>query len=868
MANKKKTKKRLSRRMRKTIRITSAVILLLSAIGVALIPQSKKTSAADQPRVTVKDEDSSIPVITASDKIYTTGDGMFQFAYVNKGSGGDKVAVIVGYDYERSLDGGQLTIPDSFDAYVKYTHAQGTTAGYAAVGKSENVLYYPIYVDRETGRTDPETGELIVDENGNPETERVIDSYRPCLYSDIDEWYYDSEKGGAKRDVKDFYYTTNGTDYQPTTDEAYQWIHEATVAYISSQHVVKSADETTWELDPTPNTGIFSQASNIKNLSVGRNLLGIGNYAFYNCASLQGITLADGINTIGNSAFANCVNLKAVDIPANSAITAIGDHAFYNNRSLESFTVPVAVRKIGDSAFENCAAIKDIDMSAGGQNVLLDTLGDDVFKGCTTLESLSFPDTFNQDIEAGWLEGDSSLKYVKIPNAIMNVVPSADFGLDDLLAQLPEEFYFEGPDSSNIHTTSRDNSFSFKYLDQEIYEKVIDNNGKLVYQVDNNNELIYFSMEPTVSEVDIPDAIGPYHVTKIGTGSFTDNPNLTKITIPSSITEIEGNAFKGCYNLKDVIFEEPINLSYIGDGAFDTQVVDSSVTLPATPELTFTGVAEKGSAPFDYAMDPNHKINRGSQQTTYIKFYTGWPSNLTVQYNPEDNAAELIDYPHLEELAGYTADDYPYITPEMAAAASSAKAAYDSGASLTEDQRNIINSALNIDIPNGVETIKDGIFSGKDEAGNVIGSPNTDIKTITTENLKKIEPYAFAGCTELIGAYVNGDTTSIGDFAFQDDEKLADVDITSSLQSLGTAPFASCTSLSDVDFKGSSNFVCSDAAIYEYDANKKKSTLIEVLKAKGLTYGSGAMNSAELGEVSNIYPYAFYDCDGVISADL
>ena len=39
----------------------------------------------------------------------------------------------------------------------------------------------------------------------------------------------------------------------------------------------------------------------------------------------------------------------------------------------------------------------------------------------------------------------------------------------------------------------------------------------------------------------------------------------------------------------------------------------------------------------------------------------------------------------------------------MAAAASSAKAAYDSGATLTEDQRNIINSALNIDIPNGVD---------------------------------------------------------------------------------------------------------------------------------------------------------------------
>ncbi len=879
MSNTQKKKRKLSTRMKKAIRRTLGGILLTTALVIAFIPERAMEAADDDNNVTLSPTDSSIPVIKTTDTIYTTGDGMFQFAYVEKGSGGDKVAVIAGYDYERSLDQGMLTIPDTVDAYVKYTHAQGTSGGYVAVGKSGNILYYPIY---KTVIEQEPTGDL--DEEGNPIMQdkevQVIDRYDPCLYSTYDQWYYNED--GSKRDPKEFYFNVNENsqintepEYMATTEEIYQRIQNATVAYISSQHVIKQDDK--WILDDTPNVGIFSKATNITTLKTGKNLLGIGDYAFYECASLQGIELGDGANTIGNYAFAKCVNLKYANFPTNSSIKKIGEYAFYNCRSLEKFTMPVAVTHIGNSAFEGCAGMTELDLNANGQQVLLEKVGRNVFKNCTSLECLIFPEYYSQDFDISWIAGDTSLKYVRIPNANMKLVAENGFTFEDLMKQLPEEFYFEGPDESEIHKISKTNSYAFKYLNEEIYEKVINakgsaGTGQSVFRVNNFNELIYFYMDDGVVQIDIPGVIGPYKITVIGSDSFQANHKLTKITIPSTITEIEENAFKGCHKLKDVIFAEPISLTTIGEGAFDTQVIDpilDTCTLAKEPVLTFTAPAEEGSAPFDYAMNSSNNINTGTQELTYITFYTGWPSNLTIQYNPDKGTNELVDYPKLDELKlNYTAAKYPYITPENEEAAKSAADAYARGDSLSQDQLDVLNSALNIVLPTGVESIKDGLFSGLDAEGkDVVGeTANDKIQTITTNGLDSIDPYTFAGCTDLIGVYVNGDTTKIGDYTFLNCEDLTDVDILSTLEEYGIRPFMGCKQLSHVEFGNNPNYTCEQAVVYGTSGGAKNS-LLEVLQSRGLSYGTGTLTKQELAGITAVAEEAAKDCDGILSAD-
>ena len=414
-------------------------------------------------------------------------------------------------------------------------------------------------------------------------------------------------------------------------------------------------------------------------------------------------------------------------------------------------------------------------------------------------------------------------------------------------------------------------------MDEEIYEKVITDDSTLpkkqiVYQVNNNNELIYFHMDEGIAEVAIPGAIGPYRITSIGSNSFQRNHYLTKITIPSSITTIENDAFKGCHNLTDVMFETPISLSYIGEGAFDTQVVDpilDECELASKPELTFTADAVEGCLPFEYAMNPSSNINTGSQEQTYITFYTGWPSNLTVQYNPETGKSELVDYPKMSDLSNYTEEDYPYITPAYAQAAASASLAYTNGDTLTEDQKDILNAALNPVIPSGVESIKEGIFSNLNTEGEAIdpaGAANQDILSVTMSGVETIDPYTFAGCENLVGAYINDGCTKLGDYAFKGCKSLNDVDILSDLQEFGRVPFLSCDALSHVEFGSKPNYTCENAVVYS-TANGEKVSLLEVLKARGVSLGSGTLTADELAGISSIAPEAVADCDGIVTAD-
>lgn len=911
-----KKKRRLSKRFKRTIGITFASLFLLSAIIVALLPQRDVSAYSSTSEVFLEDSENSVPIIQNTDVIYTTGDGLFQFAYITKNSGANRIAVICGYDFERSLPGGNLTIPDTVDAYIKLTDTDGTEGGYVAVSMSNEPLYYATYKEEEYYEnvvdengypvylTD-EDGNIQYDDQGNPipkrelKTREVIDSYLPCYYKTIDAWSPEKADGSGEREDKDLFYkvtdNSGNVSYVLTVDDLHKRMKDAQVNYIANQNVVKDGD--TWKLNTSDSDGIFSKAKNIVNLEFGDQLIGIGNYAFANCANLSKITFGDGLNTLGNYAFADCHNLKEVDLPFNSSISVIGEKAFYNCQGLQSFSLPTGVTKIGDSCFEGCIDMKTCVLDVPDMNMSLERIGKNVFKDCTSLEYIEFPRNFkndkasktdsSKDLDVSWFSGCKSLKHIKVPNTMLTFKDSTSYTFEDFKNELPKEFYFEGVKDEELHKTSKNNAFAFKYLDEEIYEKVIheDNNpsnehSKIVYQVNDQNQLIYFEMGDQVSNVDIPEKIGPYNVSVIGSDSFSNNCILESITIPSTINEIEAEAFKGCHNLKRVTFSKPINLSYIGDGAFDTQVVSTDVsgkhycngsstatTLTTTPELTFVGEAVIGSAPFDYAMDPDSNINNPDQVETYITFETSWPNNLVVQYNPTKGENELIQYPSFNDLNNFQAK-YPNATTEQAAAALKAYQSNGNTSNLTDNEKGILNAALNPTLPNGITAIKEGLFSGVDSEGNATGgSKDTKIMSITTEGVKKIDNYAFKDLPELQAVYLKSGTTSLGDKAFENCDKLVDVDIYSDLTEFGETPFLDCDALEGVDFGTNKNFMCQDAIIYSL-VNGQKDSLLEVLKTRGDEYGSGTINPSELEGIKSIAKSAFKNCDAILSVDL
>lgn len=978
---------------------------------------------------------STVPLVPEQTKdgkntpIYTTPDGMFQFAFVKpNANAANEVAIILGADVTQ-LPNNYLEIPDSVDAYKKYT-ANSTSSGYCAVNKEGEYLYYsaqtqktdesgqPLYKvptfnsgkgpdgeitegqqiyewpeNRLTPKRDgsgaitgyvysrqyqtqptpiPDSSPDVTTPPSETVTEEypaepiMVESRTPCYWDDYSKW-------GSLPD-SELYYWTNSSDtniklddiskFTQTTVQNKQRLRDAQVQYIGRQYLTAGDNGDEWKIkgtvdDTAPNNGVFAGKGQIVTLKVGDHLLGIGDYAFYGCTGLNSVTLGNGLSTIGNYAFADCINLIECNMQINSQITAIGAYAFADCQALKSIVIPVNVRAICDYAFAGCSGMTDIDLCGNGQNVALNVIGYKAFADCTSLTSLTFPATYRdyekgiiggsdsaqktgQGVAISCIEGCTSLQYIKVQNSDFTFVESAhdqklSCNIGVFISKLPESFYFEGPesDSSQIHIMAKEHSAAFKYLDKDEYEKVLwcpeteyndttgdvkDGTGhQLTFVVDSSNRLINMEIPEECGIVEIPANIGPFGVETIGSNSFQNNCFLTKIKIPSTVKYIEANAFKGCHNLKNVIFSSPVNIVSIGSKAFDTQNVGLHKTgcenrdyQNGTPELSFTGEISPDCVPFQYAMDAGNNINVGSQPRTYITYYSGWPTNLTVRYNQDTDKNELIDYPKWEELANYAASwpkssadssltpnpnavTYPDLTDDYAKAAASAVQAYnDPNSRPTQDQMDIINSALNINLPAGIESIKHGIFSDIDLVeqldyeedkftgpntditdledgqtaynGKVYNYRNTKIESITMNTVEELEPYTFAGCESLTGFYMSGGD-SIDDYVFYDCNKLTNVEVAPSVTELGTRPFGGCTSLTYVGFGDSSNFICENGIIFGL-AGGAKNSIVECLEARGRNVGSYAVGPDELTGITSIAKEAFMNCAEIGRVDL
>lgn len=118
----------------------------------------------------------------------------------------------------------------------------------------------------------------------------------------------------------------------------------------------------------------------------GITVTSIGEYAFYSCASITGLTIPNSVTTICTSAFKNCTGLTSVTLPDN--LTTIEGEVFNGCAGLTSITIPDGVISIGSYAFRNCTGLTSIVIPDG-----VTTLDDNAFSGCTNLESVTIPDS-------------------------------------------------------------------------------------------------------------------------------------------------------------------------------------------------------------------------------------------------------------------------------------------------------------------------------------------------------------------------------------------------------------------------------------------------------------------------------------------
>lgn len=88
------------------------------------------------------------------------------------------------------------------------------------------------------------------------------------------------------------------------------------------------------------------------------DILSIGDKAFYDCDTLESVTISESVKSIGYGAFWGCIGLKSIIIP--NSVTSIGNSAFSGCYGLKSIIIGDSVKSIADNAFYDCRFLGEI----------------------------------------------------------------------------------------------------------------------------------------------------------------------------------------------------------------------------------------------------------------------------------------------------------------------------------------------------------------------------------------------------------------------------------------------------------------------------------------------------------------------------
>ena len=280
----------------------------------------------------------------------------------------------------------------------------------------------------------------------------------------------------------------------------------------------------------------------IKSVVIKSGVTSIGDYAFYYCKALTGVTIPNTVTVIGSSALGG-TGLRSVTIP--NSMTQISSGAFSGCADLKSVTIPGSVKSIGGWAFSACYALTDVTISYGVKSI-----ADHVFYGCLALASVSIPDSITSIGEYAF--GDCyELTNVTIPGSVTSIGASA------------------------FHECRALTSVTILYGVTAIESRA-------------------FIACYRLASVTIPGS-----VTDIGDFAFYECGALTTVTIPKSVTNIGEYAFHGYPGLTDVYYTGTTNdwaKISIGDGNEDltSATLHCAKSAPAAPVVRIGNSASSG----------------------------------------------------------------------------------------------------------------------------------------------------------------------------------------------------------------------------------------------------------------------------------
>lgn len=274
----------------------------------------------------------------------------------------------------------------------------------------------------------------------------------------------------------------------------------------------------------------------------------VGDYAFYQCKQLEGITLPAGITSIGVEAFGECLYIESITLPAG--MTTISDQAFMNCYGLESIQLPERITRIEDYVFNSCWRLNDVVLPTG-----ITSIGDGAFGNCSSLVNLTLPDTLTS-IGEGAFKFCIGLETVTLPTGVTSIgdeVFSYCIGL--VTVTLPYGISSVGHESF-MYCTSLEN-INLPNSVSSIGDYAFWGCSRLV-RIDLSERLTKLGSSAFVQCTSLVEVHLPEGLAAIGSSAFSGCYSLISITLPQGLTELGDQVFANCINLAEVILNSPV----------------------------------------------------------------------------------------------------------------------------------------------------------------------------------------------------------------------------------------------------------------------------------------------------------------------
>ncbi|MEE0947855.1 MAG: leucine-rich repeat protein, partial [Bacteroidales bacterium] len=670
------------------------------------------------------------------------------------------------------------------------------------------------------------------------------------------------------------------------------------------------------------NQNAFANAKRISIINIGNNVETIPAYFAYDLDSLTYVTIPANVTSLGDYAFYDCDRLASVTCNAQTA-PALGSSAFYSNYSSNTLSIPFCnvnqesytssawndrfyyIQSSHDglvysviSGTNNLKVIGVTDRSiteivipatveCNGTIYNVTRIGENAFNNCISLTSVTIPNSVTY-IDNYVFRNCISLAEVTIPEGI-NFSYRA-FWESNIPSRMIIDSVTYGVTSSYINNEGERCSGAVTFhVGDSTYAPVA---GVLRCDVNKSGHVDILSS--------IEFAGNTYPITYIGHSAFSGCSGLTSITIPNSVTSIEGSAF----------YEAGISATIIIDNV--TYKV-SPVSIPESYYATLT--------------DNSSRISGHGLITFHIGDSTYAPTEAFV-YDCEQSRSGHLNIPSSIEFAGNT---YPVTSI----------GGYNYANYFYYEAFKNCSSLTSITIPNSVTYIGSEAFKncsgltsvtlpenityiGYDAFSNTGVSPNFVIDSVTysvapakipesyystlTDNSSRISGYglitfyigdstyapteAFVyGCEQNRSGHVDilssievGENTypvtSIGGTyygywgdiesyaAFRYCSSITSVNIPNSITSIGNSAFSSCSGLTSITIPnsvtsiGSGTFYgCSGLTSVTFEDNSS----LDSIGNYAFEDCSGLTSITIPNSVTSIGNSAFYNCSGLSS---